>query len=213
MNLKDIKGTYDAIFSLGDLCLASLQLRKNNLRPFSGVLDWMASPSLSNVNRLLQNRFVGFMDLPNLKATGYSTGVDSTERFICVWDSAYDIVSSHDFKADKNTLAHLATYPEVKEKFNRRIQRFLEKTATSQRLLFVRTEGTYEEVQELQSVLSGMVKNDFQILLINHSNVSGMIKKDWSLEKVCVVELPDQDKWSSNDHHWKTMLDGIHISV
>jgi len=31
MSLKDISGTYDAIFSLGDLCLAAVQLRKNNL--------------------------------------------------------------------------------------------------------------------------------------------------------------------------------------
>ncbi|EHL78862.1 DUF1796 family putative cysteine peptidase [Bacillus smithii] len=46
MSLEDIKGTYDSVFSLGDLCLTSIQLKKNNLRPFSGVLDWMASPSL-----------------------------------------------------------------------------------------------------------------------------------------------------------------------
>jgi hypothetical protein len=206
MNLEDIKGTYDAIFSLGDLCLASIQLRKNNLRPFAGVLDWMGSPSLSNVNRLLRNRFVGFMDLPNLRIIGYAN-----EKFICVSDDAYHIVSNHDFEADKNTLSHLATYPEVKEKFDRRIQRFLEKIATSQRVLFVRTEGTFEEVLELESILSEMVKNDFRILLVNHSSVGGIVEKDWPLKKVCTVELPDHDKWTANDHYWRTILDGIHI--
>jgi Putative papain-like cysteine peptidase (DUF1796) len=40
MSLKDISGNYVAIFSLGGDCLEAIQLRKNNLRPFAGVLDW-----------------------------------------------------------------------------------------------------------------------------------------------------------------------------
>jgi hypothetical protein len=39
MKLVDVKGTYNAIFSLGDLCLTAIQLEKNNLRPFSGMLE------------------------------------------------------------------------------------------------------------------------------------------------------------------------------
>ena len=67
MNLEGIKGHYDAIFSLGDLCLTSLQLKDNNLRTFSGILDWVSSPSLKNVNVLLQNRFADFLNLKNLR--------------------------------------------------------------------------------------------------------------------------------------------------
>ncbi|MBA2873400.1 DUF1796 family putative cysteine peptidase [Thermaerobacillus caldiproteolyticus] len=208
MGLEVIKGTYDSVFSLGDLCLTAIQLKKNNLRPFSGVLDWMASPSLSNVNRLLRNRFAGFMDLPNLRIIGYAT-----DQLICVSDDAYQIVSNHDFEVGKNTLSYLGGYPEVKEKFDRRIRRFLEKMETSQRILFVRTEGTFEEVLELESVLSEMVKNDFRILLVNHSNVNGIVEKNWPIERVCVVELPNHDKWNANDHYWKTIFDGVHLSV
>lgn len=207
MSLEDIKGNYDAIFSLGDLCLASIQLKKNNLRPFSGVLDWIASPALSDVNRLLRNRFVGFMDLPNLRIIGYA------DDNICVSDDAYHMVSNHDFPADRNTLTHLATYPEVKEKYDRRIHRFLEKMNTSKRVLFVRTEGSFEDILELESILSSLVKNDFRILLVNHTNVGGMIEKDWPLERVCAVELPNQDKWEGNHHYWKAMLDEVTISV
>lgn len=206
MSLEDIKGNYDAIFSLGDLCLASIQLKKNHLRPFSGVLDWLASPALSDVNRLLRNRFVGFMDLPNLRIIGYA------DDNICVSDDAYHMVSNHDFPADRNTLTHLATYSEVKEKYNRRIQRFLEKMNTSKRVLFVRTKGTFEDTLELESVLSSLVKNDFRILLVNHTNVGGMVEKDWPLERVCAVDLPNRDIWEGNHHHWKAMLDKVTIS-
>ncbi|MBO9596846.1 MAG: peptidase, partial [Cohnella sp.] len=183
MRLQDLKGDYDAIFSLGDLCLGSLQLQQNNLRPFSGVLDWMASPKLSNVNRLLKNRFIGFMDLPNLRIIGYA------DDNICVSDEAYHFVSNHDFKTGPNTLTHLGTYPEVRAKFDRRIKRFLEKCATCKRILFVRTEGDMEDAEVLQTVLSGLVKNDFRVLLVNHDNVGGLAEDDWPLEKVCAVRL------------------------
>lgn len=211
MRLEDIKGDYDAIYSLGDLCLAALQLRKNNLRPYAGPLDWMSSPSLSNVSRLLKNRFIGYMDKPHLIPSGYSTGVDNSEPYICVTDMAYQIVSSHDFKADKNTLSNLATYPEVKAKFGRRIERFLDKLANGKRILFIRTEGTFGEVLELESVLSQLVKNEFTILLINHTNTKSIIEKDWPVKNVCAIELPNEEKWEGNDHIWKSIFKGIQI--
>jgi len=74
MNLKDIKGQYDAVFSLGHLCLAAIQLRNNDLRPFAGPLDWVTTNSLSDLNRLLRNRFTGFMDSKNIRVIGYNTG-------------------------------------------------------------------------------------------------------------------------------------------
>lgn len=206
MGLENIKGNYDAIFSLGDLCLTAIQLRENNLRPFSGVLDWVASPSLGTVNRLLQNRFSNFLDPSNLKPIKYVSQWD-----LFVLDEVNNIGFNHDFKTDKNTLTHLGGYPEVKEKYDRRIQRFLEKMSTSQRILFVRTEATLNEVQELESTLSGMVKNDFRILVVNHSNVNDMIEKNWPLEKVCVVELPNHDIWNANNNYWKKIFEGVSL--
>jgi hypothetical protein len=208
LSLEKIKGSYDAVFSLGNVCLGAIQLKKFNLRPFAGVLDWVSSYSLPDVKRLLQNRFSGFMELPNLKVLGYATDLD-----LLVLDEAYSIYFNHDFKTDKNTVSHLAAYTEVKEKYNRRVGRFLEKLDTSQRILFIRTEGTLEEVKELESILSGMVKNDFRLLVVNHTKVNGMIEKNWDLEKVSVVELPDDEKWDANDHYWESIFNGVHLIV
>ena len=119
MDLSQLKGEYDAIFSLGDLCLASIQLKKHNLRPYSGVLDWMASVELSKVNELLENRFLDFLEYDNLRVIGYA------DTFICVSDDGYNLVSNHDFDGEKNTLTYLGGYAEVMEKYERRIQRFL----------------------------------------------------------------------------------------
>ncbi|QGQ94908.1 peptidase [Paenibacillus psychroresistens] len=207
MRVADLKGNYDAIISLGDLCLPSLQLEKNDLRTYAGVLDWMGSPNLSDVNRLLKNRFIGFMELPYMRIGGYAD-----EGRLWVKDEVYNIVSNHDFYADQNTLTHLATYPEVREKFDRRIKRFFQQAATCRKILFIRTEGDLEEARELQGILSKLIKHDFRILLVRHSNVGGIIELDWPLKKVCAIELPNEEKWNGNDNYWQAILEGIELN-
>jgi len=205
LKLQEIKGTYDAIYSLGDLCLASIQLKQNKLRPFSGVLDWMASPQLHDVNRMLRYRFEEFMAPSNLRIIGYA-GEDK----ICVADDFYHIVSNHDFDIGKNSLTHLGGYAEVKEKYDRRIRRFLDKADTCENMLFVRTEGDLEDAAELQDVLSDLVRNDFRVLIVNHTDVNGLVEDDWPLKRVCSVQLPAANKWTDNDHLWTKLLHGVH---
>lgn len=205
MDLSQLKGEYDAIFSLGDLCLASIQLKKHNLRPYSGVLDWMASSELTQVNTLLENRFIGFLEYDNLRVIGYA------DTFICVSDDGYNLVSNHDFDGEKNTLTYLGAYAEVMEKYERRIQRFLSEMDNAKRILFVRTEGSLEDAAVLQDVLSKLVKHDFSILLINHTYVQGIVEKSWPLEKVCSIEFPNKDKWEGNHDLWKEVLSGIRL--
>ncbi|WHH56625.1 DUF1796 family putative cysteine peptidase [Bacillus paralicheniformis] len=62
------------MFSLGHLCLTAIQLKNNDLRPFSGPLDWVTIHSLTDLNLLLRNRFTGFMEPKNLRVIGYNTG-------------------------------------------------------------------------------------------------------------------------------------------
>ncbi|SFQ55826.1 Putative papain-like cysteine peptidase [Psychrobacillus psychrotolerans] len=190
---------------LGDLCLASIQLKKHNLRPYSGVLDWMASIDLSQVNELLENRFIGFLEYDNLRVIGYA------DDFICLSDDGYNLVSNHDFDGEKNTLNYLGGYAEVMEKYERRIQRFLSEMENAKRILFVRTEGTLEDAAVLQDVLSRIVKHDFSILLINHTYVPGIVEKSWPLDKVCSIEFPNIDKWEGNHDLWKEVLSGIRL--
>ncbi len=213
MKLNELKGNYHAIYSLGDLCLAALQLRKNNLRPYAGPLDWMSSPNLSNVSLLLKNRYEGFMDKANLIPSGYSTGVNSSEQYLCMTDMTYQIVSSHDFKASQNTFTNLATYPEVRAKFDRRIERFMDNLSRSDRLLFIRTEGSFEDIIELESVLAKLIKRDFSILLVNHTNTDALIEKDWPVRNICAIEMPNQEKWQGNDHYWREIFTGITINA
>ncbi|WP_343929667.1 DUF1796 family putative cysteine peptidase [Peribacillus frigoritolerans] len=82
LKLQEIKGSYDVIISLGSWCGPSLNLRRHNLRRFSFPLDWVVSNSLPDVSRILKNRFVGFMDLKNMKQVdGIASYLDDGDGF------------------------------------------------------------------------------------------------------------------------------------
>lgn len=205
MKLTDIKGTYDGIFSLGELCNNSIQLERNGLRPFSGVLDWVGSPVLSDVSRLLRNRFAGFMDRNHLKCIG-----NAGEKLYLVHEQFYNIYSNHDFFVHQNDPERLEYYPQVKMKYDRRAARLLDKLATGNRLLFIRESGTYDEVVELQQVLSDLTTNEFVLLFINPGPVTEMTELDWPLEHVCAVNMPPSEKlWNDCDHMFKQIFHGI----
>ena len=206
MNRDRLMGDYDAIFSLGDLCLTSIQLKKHRLRPYSGVFDWVATPDLSKVNLLLRNKFEDLMKFENLRIIG-----PAGEDMICISDDKYHFVSNHDFEASKNTLTKIGSYPEVMEKYERRIKRFLEQMNVAKRILFVRTEGTFEDVLELQTVLRDLVRNDFSIIVINHEDVDQIVEKNWPLAHVYAVSFPNKDKWEGNHHLWEELLQGINL--
>jgi len=207
MELEGIKGNFDAIYSLGHNCLPGVQMAKNGLRHYAGVIDWMGSPLLSGVSNLLRNRFAHFMELRNMSITG----IDPNAGCYLVRDAAYHIISNHDFSLETNTPSQILTYPQFREKIDRRIARFHEKLQTSSRMLFIRTEASLTEAQELQEVIRGLRPHgDFRILVVNHAPVQGITELHWPLERVCAVQIPQAaDLFYENDELWRSLLSGV----
>jgi hypothetical protein len=209
MQFKDIKRSYNTVYSLGKNCWPAAALRNYGLRLSSGVLDWNVSLSLSDVNSLLKNRFEGFLELQNLSFYSYFN--NGTE--LQIMDNRYNIISSHDFKTDVNTSTSLPSYPEVKDKYNRRIKLFLEKMETSEWILFIRTGGTYNEAVELQDILSKLVKHNFCVLLIVDTDSTLITEEDWGLKNICVIKSRAANDMPNYDHPtWSMLLNGITVT-
>ncbi|MCQ6282349.1 DUF1796 family putative cysteine peptidase [Bacillus sp. EB600] len=216
MNLQQIKGQYDVIVSLGFACNTAMKLRDHNLRKFSGPIDWMVSESLSDVSRLLKNRFKGFMELENMRLLhghgsghGLDNGTDLQPSINhVIKDTFYNIVSYHDFPVIPNQ-DWTATYPAFKNKTQYRIERFMGKITNSQSVLFVRWGGSYEQAIELHSILSRIVKGTFNILILvpveGHQGVSDL---NWILNQVCAVRVPNL---VYDDATWNYVLHGITV--
>jgi len=39
-----------------------------------------------------------------------------------------------------------------------------------------------------------------------------VVETDWPLEKICSIQLPNDEKWDGNDHLWADILNGIHLN-
>ncbi|PTN42211.1 hypothetical protein DAY12_28990, partial [Bacillus thuringiensis] len=201
MNLEDIQKSYGVIVSLGGLCQVTNQIKRHNLRTFSGPLDWFYYPSLSDVNRLLQNRFKKFMKLENMVIEGsesyglieseFDNQIKWAERITyCIKDTYYNCFSMHDFPINSEKDLK-STYPSFKAKLDTRINRFFEKINSSESILFIRIWGNRDEAVELQNVLSKITNKDFNILIVNFKEgISNIVEQNWGISRVCSIELP-----------------------
>jgi hypothetical protein len=76
--------------------------------------------------------------------------------------------------------------------------------------LFVRWAGGYDQAVELQSVLNGMVKGKFNILILEPvEGFQGVKEMNWGIERVCAVTVPNLPYDNST---WDYVLNGIALT-
>lgn len=222
MDFEAIKGTYDVIVSLGSSCSPAIQLKRLSLRKFSGPLDWCVSLKLSDVNRLLGNRFANFMDIRNLHVMerthywledGEEKRMDDSPELIPAYfvkDNLYQVLSVHDFPILPGQPWYV-TYPSYKTKLDRRIRRFLDNVMNAPSVLFVRWQGKYEEAYVLQEILAGLVKGKFTVLLLSPEEQPRAITElPWGLNRTCALSVPDEP---NNELLWNYVLNGVSVSL
>lgn len=206
MKIEDIKGSYDYIASIGDNCQPAHQLDRLQLRKSSGPFDWIATRSLDVISLLISNRFANFMDNNYLVIDGQDPG----SHYYNVRETLYNLYSMHDFPITNDWIA---SYTEAKAKFDRRAQRFLHQIENCQSILLVRLMGTSEEAVRLKSVLSGIVKGNFSILLINYHDNNEVLDLNLIDENICSVLIPnDPNRWEGNDGAWSALFNGITLT-
>jgi len=124
-------------------------------------------------------------------------------------DTLYNVISVHDFPIIPNQ-HWSATYVSYKEKLTHRIDRFFERIISSQSILFIRWAATYEQAVELQSTLEGIVKGQFNILILcPEEGFKGVSEIDWGLDKVCAVKVP---RIPNDPETWNYVLEGITLT-
>ncbi|MGE6964101.1 DUF1796 family putative cysteine peptidase [Bacillus thuringiensis] len=204
MKLVDIQQNYNTIFSLGDRCLTANKLRQFKLRPYAGIIDWMLSPNLLSIDRLLKNRCENFMEKENMVCDGYNQLIFG---HLLLRDLLYDVTSVHDFCITKNTLTNWNTYESFKIKVEKRIERFLNKLETCNKILFVRINGSYEEAKLLEQTLSQIVTHEFRLLIINEEPIDWITEYNWGLQYTCGIGISIDKR--ECDKLWGTILKNV----
>ncbi|MHB0801888.1 DUF1796 family putative cysteine peptidase [Bacillus thuringiensis] len=214
LEFKELHGLYDDVISLGENCYTAIHLQKYKLRKHSGPLDWFTSPDLSSLNDLLKNNFIDFMDLNNMHAMAdknvvFNDGVIQPVSSHIVKDIKYNITSYHDFPVISNK-EWFITYPEFKQKLDRRINNFYKVTEKSPSILFVRWGGNLIETLELQSILSRIVKNNFKIFLLSPTGSENEISiLEWGIDHVFTLQVSNN---YLNKRTWYMLLKDIHLN-
>lgn len=122
--------SYDLIFSLGAACSCTQALRKAQLQFASYPFDWLFGSDLDGRVDILGKRFDRFLNVDDLSYV-FSERSISCDAY---HDTYNDLTFNHDFAMGQELTA---TFPAVKEKYDRRIQRLLNCIKQSEKVLAV----------------------------------------------------------------------------
>ena len=162
---------YDFIFSLGAACSCTQMLRKAQLQFASYPLDWLFGSDLAGRIDIVASRFERF-----LVSYVYSERSISCDAY---HNEFNDLTFNHDFESGKELKE---TYLAVKEKYDRRIKRLLDRIEAAQTVLgvFVETPDsgkskyTAQDLREIHAKLNNAFPNKrFDLLYISPDTEMG----------------------------------------
>ncbi len=122
---------YDNIISLGEACFVATTLINLNLRQFSSPFDWVMGSGLKYRLDCLLTDFDNFIEKENLSKLDYN---DPDTDFYSYLNTKSSIVFNHEFRKNED---FNSAYPEVRERYDRRIQRLLDLLSSKQSNLLV----------------------------------------------------------------------------
>jgi len=132
--MRLFRQTFDFVFSIGEDCACASYLNWHRLRVESSPFDWLTRASFATRTGLLENGFAEFLQCENMRQIPKPTEGYRDEKCDYYADDATDFYFYHDFPAG---IALNASFPAVKEKYQRRISRLLGRLASSREVLMV----------------------------------------------------------------------------
>lgn len=195
---------YDCIFSLGEACFVATFLKEQGLRLFSGPFDWVYGRTFEDRFAMLLNDFEHFFEKSDLLY----------RRSFKLWRGEHDVYFN-----TRTKLAHIhdfdfhgdfeKEYPIVKEKYDRRIARLLERMRTSKRILIVYAEMAHEQssapspqqFKELFAQSQPKYQDKINVLYMKHnpSFHPGECKTVYVDERLCLVEYAGSQSGQKGD--------------
>lgn len=180
--LDIFKNKYDCIFSLGSACFSAELLTKAKLRVFSSPFDWLLGGTLEKRIDLLCNNFKDFLNLDDLEKTGER---DYPENCDIYRNNSNGIVFNHDFPKHEELSK---SYPKVKDKYDKRINRLNQKLYNAKNTLIIHMELTERVFDKDEMIL--LIENlnkkfntaNIDFLYIKHNNQ--MKDKEYTITQI-----------------------------
>ncbi|MEI2467763.1 peptidase, partial [Niallia taxi] len=71
--------------------------------------------------------------------------------------------------------------------------------------------ASIKDTLELEKVLSQLVKQQYCLLIVNHTQVNTIVELDWNINNVCAIEIPNHEIWDGNNSLWEHIFNGIKL--
>jgi hypothetical protein len=156
------------VMSIGSDCEIAHQLRRKRLIGAYFPLDWVKSTNGDKVIELIKYNFSDFLQDKNLVERGINE-VDNPPKKAVV-DSCYNILFVHDFALDTSIVAN----EEVKDKYSRRIKRFIQVMNGQDHLFMFRKDFTKAQAQALSELIATKwPKLPFTLVVLNDEPAGG----------------------------------------
>ena len=165
--LKKIK--YDCIFSMGYSCFVPTVLKEAGLRLFSGPFDWMYGVPFDQRFNIFINRFDKYFEKEDL----VYTGLNPENNCATFKNTRTGLIYNHDFVQD---LDFETEYQAIRTKYDRRINRILDKIENGKRALLVYAETNNPTIsmppparlQEMLKLANKKYNDKIDLIYIQH---------------------------------------------
>lgn len=180
---KNIK--YDCVFSMGEICFCANYLKALYLRKFSAPFDWIAGASFEERMNFLLNGFENFFNKEDLIYHGKR---EFPEPCNIYYNTRTHIVFNHDFPLNKT---FEEAYPQVVERYNRRITRLynLLNKAKSALIVYMEKADTSLEVPSnerlcflMEKLNQKFKKTHIDLIYVRHNE--NMKSKEFDMRRV-----------------------------
>lgn len=193
---------FDHVITLGGDCQVTYQLKRRKLIDEYLGFEWLLS-EVKDVIELITNNFEDFLNPDNVKLIFNPDKPASN----CVFDNRYKVRLIHDYPLNPS---FMDKHDEIKEKYDRRFDRFKEIVATAQkdgqRILFVRKRSTKIEAAALAQALREHYPTlNFLLLIVDGSEET---KTLWDIPNVINRHLRQLTpySWKGDDEAWDEIL-------
>lgn len=171
--------TYDIIYSIGEDCGCAGNLKKHSLRLCSGPFDWLTNAPFEKRTEIILNDFVGFINFEDFHKLSKDSNRVNDNNNDYYQNKRTGFYFYHDFPAECD---FAQVFPIVKNKYERRIQRFLDVLKSDKKVLLVwfsKTTATPDDIilEQTSRICKKFNKIiDFLIIENNHIDTDEIIK-------------------------------------
>jgi putative papain-like cysteine peptidase DUF1796 len=185
----------DEIINLGGDCQPAYQLHIHGLRKYALPFDKLITP-FDALQKLLENKFEGFLDPDNFELV-----ITDKEKYIR--DKKYNTRFIHDFKLDEDFLKN---YEIIRETYQRRIDRLLNKIKEAHNPLFIRKKINKDQAVALKILLDKM-RDGKPYTLVALDGTEEM-KTNWHIDGIinCFLRQPTPYTWKGDNEAWKEIF-------